>query len=371
MASYNNANYKNDFFNLNGLYFNSTIQTNSTTLDEKYLQKSGGTINGSLDIKTNLTLPIGDIGTLINDLQEDIDLKQSKLSAGTNVTISSNNIISSTDPKKQNLLTFFDSLVLNSIVVKPAVSKLIYTPAISGEIKATTLTIEDPFTLESINVKDTLNSKQNILIPGENISIIDNVISLIGGITQADLDLKQNFINDGDLSFAKTSGLQTAINNKQDKLTAGNNITIVNNVISSTSSTSGTSVVFIASRAGTHFITNNTIVPFNIEVLNTGGGYSGSTYKFTAPIAGAYHFNMSIDRVAGKVGSCDIRYYNGSTDVIKQQIGIANATPNNYFMDLTIYCNVGDQVYCKTNGSLNTEQLQINASTYFSGFLIR
>ena len=40
--------------------------------------------------------------------------------------------------KKQNTLTFLDNLVLNSIVVKPAVSKLIYTPAIDGEIKATT-----------------------------------------------------------------------------------------------------------------------------------------------------------------------------------------------------------------------------------------
>ena len=136
-------------------------------------------------------------------------------------------------------------------------------------------------------------------------------------------------------------------------------------------SESETSVVFIASRAGTHYITSRTIVPFNIEVLNTGGGYSGATYKFTAPIAGAYHFNMSIDRVAGKIGSVDMRYVTGSTDVIKQQISIANDNPSNYFMDLTIYCNVGDQVYCKTNGSVNTDQLQINASTYFSGFLIR
>jgi hypothetical protein len=136
-------------------------------------------------------------------------------------------------------------------------------------------------------------------------------------------------------------------------------------------SESGTSVVFIASRAGTQLITNRTIVPFNIVILNTGGGYSGVNYTFTAPIAGAYHFNMSIDRVAGKVGSCDIRHISGSTDEIKQSIAIANATPNNYFMDLTIYCKVGDKVYCKTNGSVNTDQLQINASTYFSGFLIR
>ena len=143
--------------------------------------------------------------------------------------------------------------------------------------------------------------------------------------------------------------VDTALNGKQNTLLAGQNITISGNTISSTSSTSGTSVVFIASRAGTHLITNRTVVPFNVVILNTGGGYSGSTYTFTAPIAGAYHFNMSINRVPGKIGSCDIRYYDGSTDVIKQQISIANATPNNCFMDLAIYCKVGDQVYCKTN----------------------
>jgi len=135
-------------------------------------------------------------------------------------------------------------------------------------------------------------------------------------------------------------------------------------------SESGT-VVFIASRAGTHLVGYNAIVPFNIEVLNTGGSYSGLNYKFTAPIAGAYHFNMSIDRVDGKIGSVDMRYITGSTDEIKQSISIANATPSNYFMDLTIYCNIGDQVYCKTNGTGSSTQMQINASTYFSGFLIR
>jgi hypothetical protein len=103
MASYNNKNYTNDFFDLNRIYFNSTSQTTSTTLDEKYLQKSGGTMNGSLDIKTNLILPIGNIGTLINDLKENIDLKQNKLSAGTNVTISSNNVISLSDAKKNKM----------------------------------------------------------------------------------------------------------------------------------------------------------------------------------------------------------------------------------------------------------------------------
>ena len=43
MASYNNLNYSNDFFDLTGVYFNSTSQTNSNInideLDIRYLQK--------------------------------------------------------------------------------------------------------------------------------------------------------------------------------------------------------------------------------------------------------------------------------------------------------------------------------------------
>jgi hypothetical protein len=61
---------------------------------------------------------------------------------------------------------------------------------------------------------------------------------------------KQDVINNGVLTFAKTAGLQAAINaqnklasriyvdneliGKQDTLTAGDNITIANNVFSST-----------------------------------------------------------------------------------------------------------------------------------------
>ena len=44
MASYNNTNYINDFFDLTGVYFNSTSQTNSNInideLDIRYLQKN-------------------------------------------------------------------------------------------------------------------------------------------------------------------------------------------------------------------------------------------------------------------------------------------------------------------------------------------
>jgi hypothetical protein len=82
MASYSNSSYTNDFFNLNGIYFNSStgittglapIESNSSL----YLLKSGGTIssnlliNGSLDVKSTFTLEnIGNVATAINEKQD-------------------------------------------------------------------------------------------------------------------------------------------------------------------------------------------------------------------------------------------------------------------------------------------------------------
>jgi hypothetical protein len=100
----------------------------------------------------------------------------------------------------------------------------------------------------------SLNEKQTKLVAGDNITIIDNIISSTSSdITQADSDTKQNSIHDGDLSFAKTSGLQAAINSlaklasiiyvdtqlnkKQNTLIAGTNTIISGNNISSTGST--------------------------------------------------------------------------------------------------------------------------------------
>jgi len=72
MVSYSSSSYTNDFFDLSGFYFNSTSQSSSSIdideLDKRYLQKTGCSvssnliINGSLDVKTNITLPdIGDV----------------------------------------------------------------------------------------------------------------------------------------------------------------------------------------------------------------------------------------------------------------------------------------------------------------------
>ena len=81
MASYSNSSYTNEFFDLNGIYFNSStgITTGLATLETSslYLLKAGGTItsnlliNGSLDVKSTFTLEnIGNVATAINEKQD-------------------------------------------------------------------------------------------------------------------------------------------------------------------------------------------------------------------------------------------------------------------------------------------------------------
>ena len=90
MVSYTSSSYTTDFFDLSGVYFNSTTQSSGSSsvdldeLDKRYLLKAGGNISnnlvvgGSLDVKTALTLPT------IGDVEDAIDGKQT---ATTNTII--------------------------------------------------------------------------------------------------------------------------------------------------------------------------------------------------------------------------------------------------------------------------------------------
>ena len=73
-------------------------------------------------------------------------------------------------------------------------------------------------------VTDALEGKQEKLVAGDNITIVGNVISSTGGGPGGSIDLS---------SYAKKEDVDAALAGKQDTLTAGENITIKNNVISS------------------------------------------------------------------------------------------------------------------------------------------
>ena len=78
-----------------------------------------------------------------------------------------------------------------------------------------------------------LDTKQDTLTAGDNITIVDNVISSSGG-------------GSGTTTIADVENLQSTLDTKQETLTAGDNITIVDNVISSSGGGSSSFVGFRA-----------------------------------------------------------------------------------------------------------------------------
>jgi hypothetical protein len=135
MASYSNSSYTNDFFNLSGIYFNSTvgittglapIESNSSL----YLLKSGGTIssnlliNGSLDVKSTFTLEtIGNVATKINEKQDLITDESLTISKILNLTtilagkqdVTTNNT-SSEGPSLEPSSNTFNEIISSSII---------------------------------------------------------------------------------------------------------------------------------------------------------------------------------------------------------------------------------------------------------------
>jgi hypothetical protein len=181
------------------------------------------------------TLGVINVGDSINSILSTLDGKQSTLVAGNNITIS-NNTISATSGA---------DLTSTSNIITGTIDSGNITGRTGTSITAPNLLYGT--TNVGTKIEELETNKQNILIAGENITITNNTISSTGGgITQADLDLKQNTLDPtsilsvnkvstlgditagGNLLFMDNSGTKnvktefsasnTAINNKQDKI---------------------------------------------------------------------------------------------------------------------------------------------------------
>ena len=109
MVSYTSSSYTTDFFDLSGVYFNSTTQSSGSSsvdldeLDKRYLLKAGGNISnnlvvdGSLDVKTALTLPI------IGNVESTIQGKKNTINVG-DLTIARTAELQTTLNGKQNTI---------------------------------------------------------------------------------------------------------------------------------------------------------------------------------------------------------------------------------------------------------------------------
>jgi len=192
MASYSNTTYSNGIYDLNGVYFNSTSQSNSSSavdldaLDTRYLIKSsGGTISnnlivaGSVDIQTSLTLPT------IGNVEDTIQGKQDDLSEGTNISIV-DNVVSC------------DLVGSTNIEITDGV---ISTTGLQEQLS------------EGANISIVDNVVSCDLVGSTNIDITDGVISTTGLATTTQLDTKQDEITTStDLSCNSLNTNQLIVN---------------------------------------------------------------------------------------------------------------------------------------------------------------
>jgi len=109
---------------------------------------------------------------------------------------------------------------------------------------------------------------------------------------------------------------------------------------------------------------NTEMVPSTI-VTNIGSHYSNTTGRFTAPVAGMYHFSFNVRFNAVSYYNFTFRL-NGNITSYYESVGSASASTNDGYSN-SIYLNAGDYVSL-FNGS--TGGLSSDSFASFSGFLI-
>ena len=394
---------------------------------------------GTQNLLTEITTNTGKIITINGSLEtiaSDVSKKQERLITGENISIDTSNNITLTEVVTDSeLSTALDTkqnkLITGSNISIDASNNITLTEVVTGS-----------------DLTTALDTKQNKLITGDNISIdASNNITLTEVVTDTDLsnalnakqdtlktttNIDTGLINAGTITIRSNSQLNTPIvsattsmsaptitagtnlfygannvgtkitgleDNKQNKLTAGNNITIdeLTNVISSTGGTavdSSTDLICrtlttinnatiggrltIANRisfrvgreTGSNF-SGNVTMPLNFEDYDYSNSYNTGTYTFTAPIKGMYVFYINISSNGNNSFGLNIRVNSPITSrtilrLIQNQNG-AGSNKTTCGTTITLL-EANDQVsVVKTNGIIRFESYP---DSFFGGHFL-
>jgi len=233
---------------------------------------------------------------------------------------------------------------------------------------------------EVSGLQNELDTKQNTLSAGDNISIVGNVISSSGGGGTTDTTALQA---QADTNTSDISTLQT---NKQDTLIAGENITITGNTISTNGGGGGSSssvyflcsldINFTALFAGQYASFPNIVfqnpTATTMVSMNNGHGY-------TIQEDGLYHIGYSITALdKGGTVEIGIVYVRNGVETIISRSGIAVALTENRSIIwplqtgdiVAIEYVLGNAGYLTLYGSTTNDNLITNMYGYKIGYLL-
>jgi hypothetical protein len=106
-------------------------------------------------------------------------------------------------------------------------------------------------------------------------------------------------------------------------------------------------------------------ITLNTVLLNTGGHYSSSTGRFTAPVAGVYYFSFTGFTENNSSGSADIAIRRNDIAIVRTFTSEAVNTYRPFAVHCIIFLAAGD--YINPNSAI---QLHSNQNPVFSGHLI-
>ena len=160
-----------------------------------------------------------------------------------------------------------------------------------------------------------------------------------------EVDLKVDGLDSSNLQTQITTNsndISTLQTDKPDVLIAGDNISIVGNVISSTSGSSTIQPRFMAYRTTDKTFISPTDVIYNVLKYNLGGGsYNTTTGAYTVPVNGLYMFTAVWHSVSGH--SIEANFQKNDVIMSRCQLGtaLANFSQNNVSF---IECVIGDVI---------------------------
>ena len=269
----------------------TTLQQNVTTLQQT--QTSQGTaiqgIRGRLDTaESNITQLQTTTSTLSGDvssLQQTVSGKQDQLTAGTNITIQ-NNVISASgggsvtldNDVTQNSQNGVKSSGIYTAIQNAKSDMATQDAAIQADLTALTTRVDDvEDDVEQAQTDiSTLQTGQQTLTT--NLSTETSAREAADQALRIDVNANTSAINTlRTNTTASITQLQTDVAGKQDQLTAGQNITIQNNVISASSGGSSASVVRVDSESDYQTQKDNTTSALAVKDVFSNSGMVSAT----------------------------------------------------------------------------------------------